>query len=233
MTAGLEASGNITWNIDLKTPPPTVLGLPLCGSWEHRALEAQPLPGVNNWRSPGCLQDQQQHRPRGWGWTSEVALRPASTVALGPWSYFYSFDDRITANRALLAFYNLIGTYFINFISISSVLVTYMEGSTLWAFKTEWIQINEIKAGGVGWRLITLLYIAVCKVFWAHDKNLFIWNLSIWISTTQHIEAFIFFFFFPKNTETMGLRSLLMDNSCPQRVYSSGSRIHYMKTIQC
>ena len=132
MTAGLEASGNIIWNIDLKTPPPTVLGLPLCGSWEHMALEAQPLPGVNNWGSPDCLQDQQQHRPQGWGWTSEVALRPsASTVALGPWSYFYSFDDRITANRALLAFYNLIGTYLINFISISSVLVIYKEGNAL------------------------------------------------------------------------------------------------------
>ena len=149
MTAGLEASGNIIWNIDLKTPPPTVLGLPLCGSWEHTALEAQPLPDVNNW-SPDCLQDQQQHRPQGWGWTSEMALRPASTVALGPWNYFYSFDDRITTNRALLAFYNLIGTYFINFISISSVLVTYKAGNALWTFKTQRIQINEIKVGWVG-----------------------------------------------------------------------------------
>lgn len=120
-------------------------------------LEAQPLPGVNNWGSPDCLQDQQQLRPQGWGWTSEAALRPsASIVALGPWSYFYSFDDRITANRALLAFYNLIGTYFTNFISISSVLVTYKEGNALWAFKTQRIQINEIKVGGVGWGLIIM-----------------------------------------------------------------------------
>lgn len=41
---------------------------------------------------------------------------------------FCNFDDRITANRALLAFYNLIGSHFINFVYQYKQCIVYIYG---------------------------------------------------------------------------------------------------------
>ena len=77
---------------------------------------------------------------------------------------FRSFDDRITANRARVAFYNVIGTHFINFVYPYKQYIGYIYWKEVLCGPLKPKESNKCdQDGGGGGGL--LMCSAVCKEF--------------------------------------------------------------------